>query len=350
MASGVATLYDQFAATRRFDQLDGLRGISILLVITAHLHEPLWAPLRGALGVTVFFAVSGFIITTLLLREEQRHGAVSLTGFYLRRMFRIFPLYYLALAAAAVATLGVGRDEGSREQFAAALPLFASFNGDLLPATITFGHSWSLGVEEKFYLVWPLLAFTAVATRRRAVLAASLVVLATALTFFPATNYFGAYTPILGGCLLAVLLQHPTTFRRVAVLAHPGVAAVAVAALVGAAVAVDPVGAHRPVFAVLLVAALPALLLNRWMVRVLSWRPLVYVGLRSYALYLFHPLVIRAVDRVAPPGGPVVVQAARFLLVVAAGLVVAEVLFRLVERPMIRLGHRVAGAASSRSV
>ena len=335
--------FDQFMTARRFDQLDGLRAISILLVVASHMHDPLWAPLHGFLGVTVFFVISGFIITTLLIREERRAGQVSLSGFYIRRVFRIFPLYYLALAVTTIAALTFGFGE-HRERFGAWLPFFATFNGDLLTEGMTFGHSWSLGVEEKFYLAWPLLAFATVAIwHRRSALAAALAMVATGLAFIPATVYFAPYAPILGGCLLATLLDRPAAFRRLSQLAHPGAAVVVVTAAVALGAVTAENSSHRPWFAVLLIVAFPALLLNRWVAQILSWRPLVYIGLRSYALYLFHPLAIRLVDKLLPPG-PTLVQVGRFALALAVGLAVAELLFRLVEQPMIRMGHRVASA------
>src|SRR6201996_9073927 len=80
-------------------ELDGLRAISVLLVVSVHLHdfEAVWKWLAGWQGVTVFFVLSGYLITTLSLREEALRGRLSLTSFYIRRSFRIFPLYYLML-------------------------------------------------------------------------------------------------------------------------------------------------------------------------------------------------------------------------------------------------------------
>ena len=109
--------------------------------------------------------ISGFLITTLLLREEERAGRASLWRFYTRRVFRIFPLYFFALAvfSALVLLFRLGNDP---DAFAERLPLLATYNGEFAGSG-TFSHSWSLGIEEKFYLVWPLLAFGCLAIRRR---------------------------------------------------------------------------------------------------------------------------------------------------------------------------------------
>ena len=142
--------------------LDGLRGLSILLVLWAHIsrtHGFPWATdshvvaSLGDLGVRVFFVISGYLITRLLLAERDKTGTVSLRGFYIRRVYRIFPAFYVFIGV--IAALA----------WAGAITLEP---GDLLHA-LTFsmnhhivkswwvGHLWSLSVEEQFYLTWPAL-------------------------------------------------------------------------------------------------------------------------------------------------------------------------------------------------
>ena len=142
----------------RIPTLDGVRAISIGLVLAAHaigtgaipMHKRA-AHLFGDVGVRTFFVLSGFLITTLLIREHAKHGSISLKNFYVRRVLRIFPAFYLYLAVAAVL---------------AALGWVALGSGDMLAAATytmnfhvdrewTTGHLWSLAVEEQFYLVWP---------------------------------------------------------------------------------------------------------------------------------------------------------------------------------------------------
>jgi peptidoglycan/LPS O-acetylase OafA/YrhL len=145
----------------RIPSLDGLRAVSILLVLFGHLcGTPNFLPLKpwgdlntGEFGVRVFFVISGFLITTLLIKEEKKTGTVSLRGFYVRRFYRIFPAFYTYLAV--MLTL-------------AAASVIQLFPGDAIHA-VTFtmnhhpdasrswwvGHLWSLSVEEQFYLLWP---------------------------------------------------------------------------------------------------------------------------------------------------------------------------------------------------
>src|SRR5437870_6361968 len=89
--------HEEYLARKYFPALDGLRAVSVLLVLAYHVNSSLWDWLSGAEGVSIFFVISGFIITTMCLREESRDGRLSIRGFYLRRVCRIFPLYFVVL-------------------------------------------------------------------------------------------------------------------------------------------------------------------------------------------------------------------------------------------------------------
>ena len=167
----------------RLASLDGLRAVSILLVLWSHLCKTANFPPMprvvlslGDFGVRVFFVISGYLITTLLLGEQAKTGTISLKGFYVRRVYRIFPAFYAFIAVVAVLS-GAG--------------VIELRPGDLLHA-VTFtmnhhqerswwvGHLWSLSVEEQFYLIWPaLLLFLGV---RRGLYAAAAVMVLSPLT------------------------------------------------------------------------------------------------------------------------------------------------------------------------
>ena len=144
---------------RRIPALDGLRAVSILIVTLAHLRKLVVSPAIYAFlmtlspaGVDVFFVISGYLITTLLLRELEGTGAISIVGFYRRRLLRITPAYLFFLAtAAAMAALGFARVDPR------AWPYLLSYTYNLVPGLgqDTVGHVWSLCVEEHFYLIWP---------------------------------------------------------------------------------------------------------------------------------------------------------------------------------------------------
>lgn len=151
------------AAGRRIPSLDGLRALSIGLVIFSHLLGTDGFPLGeralgsagdlGYLGVRVFFVISGFLITSLLLREQDETGSISLTGFYARRAFRIFPAFYAFILAMAIADALGALQLASRDTVHA---LTYTMNYHYVRSW-ELGHLWSLSIEEQFYLIWPAL-------------------------------------------------------------------------------------------------------------------------------------------------------------------------------------------------
>ena len=334
--------HDEFLRRKYFPRLDGLRAVSILLVLTWHSNVAALKLLHGQAGVTVFFVISGFIITTLLLREESNNGRASLRSFYIRRVFRIFPLYYLALLVFSLAVFaGFADDAGD---YGLRLVHFLTYTNEFATDG-TFGHSWSLAIEEKFYFIWPLLAFaTPALMRSRVWVGTGLLVVTFAIGLFLPDGYFGIYCPIIAGCVLAILAHNARSYQLMSrTIARPAIALFLFALAVFAILA-SPYG-HVQVLAGIAVAlAFPALLFgDQWMGRWLEFKPLAYVGRRAYAIYLFHPLVGSALDVALPPSTQVAWQVIHFVLMLAFSVVLAEVLYRVVEKPMIKIGHRLAG-------
>jgi peptidoglycan/LPS O-acetylase OafA/YrhL len=337
-------LYEEYRARRYFAPLDGLRAVSILLVLTAHTTDPLFGPLHGAVGVTVFFVISGYLITTLLLREEERRGAANIKAFYIRRAFRILPLYYLTLAAYIV-LVGVVHLQAGASWLWKALPWYLTYQNDLAPEGAgVFGQSWSLAVEEKYYLLWPLMFAVPVLLRRRLAVAGGLVVLTALASVWTATSYFAIYTPILLGCVVALVLDNPALYTRALRLTTTPVTLLLLGALIAWELGFENGSQVHIVFGILTALLLPAVLLGpRWLSGLLSNRAVVYIGTRSYALYLIHRIAKGVVDRFVGPGSTSVPhQVVHFVLMVIVSLVAAEIMCRLVEQPMIRLGRRLA--------
>jgi peptidoglycan/LPS O-acetylase OafA/YrhL len=146
--------------SHRLPSLDGLRAISIALVILAHAVKTAGFPhsflvdqaaRQGGIGVIIFFCISGFLITWLLLNEEGETGVISLRGFYQRRAVRILPAALTFLAVVAVANQLAGHALPSKEILASLL-----FVRNLVPGSELTNHFWSLSIEEQFYLFWPL--------------------------------------------------------------------------------------------------------------------------------------------------------------------------------------------------
>src|SRR5215813_13118594 len=138
--------------------LDGLRGVAILLVLLFHLRL-----IRGgSLGVDVFFVLSGFLITTLLVEEYQRRGAIRLGQFYLRRVLRLVPALAVIILLFLIHTLVFDPPEvwNARWLEASSVATYPSNLSSLTGITISMlGYTWSLSLEEQFYLLWPGLLY-----------------------------------------------------------------------------------------------------------------------------------------------------------------------------------------------
>jgi peptidoglycan/LPS O-acetylase OafA/YrhL len=187
---------------RALPALDGLRAVAALLVVGFHVALQTYPFDIGWAGVPVFFVLSGYLITRLSRADEAGPG-FSFRSFWIRRVTRIVPLYLLAVAAFELLPLiGTG---GGVSTIARTLPWYLTFNGEFVehgPMTI----AWSLGIEEKFYLLWPVLAFALLAGRRRRLeitaTAAAVCLLVAALTTVP--NLEG-YAALLVGATVALL-------------------------------------------------------------------------------------------------------------------------------------------------
>ena len=359
-----------YRARKYVPELDGVRALSVIGVIGSHMAvNSGWHWLSGGLGVYVFFVLSGYLITTLALREERHIGHLSYRAFYVRRTLRIFPLYYVAVLVYCGLLFGTNWGHETRQTFADALPYYLTYMQEI-PYTFhtivggrpsPFGHSWSLGIEEKYYLVWPVLAFGLWAGRPLTRLRGTVVL----LVLFAATQSIGRLSPaidawrpelilypyshILWGCLLAILLDDPRWFGRLRWLGSPVGMVICLAAFLVAQVAYEPLsGTFREImiFHGLATTALMGSVLTSdgpvpWLLRT---RPLVFLGKVSYGMYLFHGLGTSAAQKVVPHDrGPVFAWLA-FALAVGFTAAIAYVLAVTVERPGVRLGRRWSDA------
>nr|WP_296068193.1 acyltransferase family protein [uncultured Actinoplanes sp.] len=329
--------------------IEGLRAVAVLLVVLGHAGLPLVH--GGYVGVDVFFVISGFLITTLLLREAEQTGRISVTRFYARRAVRLLPAAALVLIVTLIGVrlfLPVVRlGEFVRDALASTAYLanlrFAHTGTDYLNADQTpspFQHFWSLAVEEQFYLVWPLLILAAAHLwRRRRPLAAVLAVLVTVSFTVSVTEtarsapwaYFGPHTrawELGAGALLALgatrIGRLPHLVR--AVLGWAGLAAILVAAVrFDDATAYPGWRAALPVLGTVAVLAAAGAGVGP----LLGVRPMQTVGRLSYGWYLWHwPLLI-----IGPAALGLAGTTAQKLALAAAGLALAWVSYRWVESP-----------------
>jgi peptidoglycan/LPS O-acetylase OafA/YrhL len=348
--------YAEYRDVRHFTALDGLRAISVLLVVLAHARgREDWLWVRGANGVTVFFVLSGYLITTLALREEAVRGRIDLGAFYLRRTFRILPMYYLTLAIYCVLVLVLHADPARHDKFVHALPYYLTYLQEyphLVLKDVSFELSWSLGIEEKFYLVWPVLGFVLLRKHFRLRLSTALA-LAAACTVAACVTSWGKfvlfYAHILIGCALAVLLDNPAAFARLRGLARSGPALMVALATVVVHFTTD---ATRP-WTHVLFAAMVALVLiglvagSSPIARGLAWPPLVWLGGISYGVYLFNQLGLHAAMRVVPARWGLPGDALAMALGLAITLAVCQVLHVSLEIPLMRYGRTLASQRKS---
>ncbi len=352
----------------RVPALDGLRGLAVAGVLLFHAGFG-WAA-GGFLGVSIFFTLSGFLITSLLLSERDANGRISLRRFWSRRARRILPAALVALAGIAVYGLTVAdahqaaRLPGDGLSALAEVANWRFVLGDqsyaaLFSAPSPVQHFWSLAIEEQFYLVFPLLLVGMTLWTRRsrrslgavvALLAAGSAVLA-ALTFSPGHDpsrvYYGTDTravELLVGALLAILLtgRERLSGAKVRVVAAAA-GTIALVALVAAWVVVRQgddllYRGGLPVHALLVALVITAVMVPGPVRTGLAFAPLCALGLISYGVYLYHwPIFLwLSPERTGLDG------AGLFALRLALTLAVAMVSYVWIEQP-IRRGRRITG-------
>ncbi len=297
----------------------------------------------GEMGVRVFFVISGFLITSLLLAEQQRRGAISLAKFYYRRALRIFPAFYVLIAVVAVLAV-TGQLELKHNDLLAAVTYTTNYHPD---RAYTLNHLWSLAVEEQFYLLWP--AVLAFAGRRRGIwIAATFAVLvplgraATLQGYLPGIELIGSSfhtvaDAIAVGCVLAGLRSRlEASSRYMRLLGSPLVAFGLVAIVLFSTTterwpSVD--------FVMLPLSNVAIALIIHWALRhhlspvgrLLNAAPVAYVGTLSYSLYLWQQLFLN-------PNSTAVYT--RFPLNIVFAIGAGVVSYYLIERPLLRLRER----------
>lgn len=353
--------------------LDGWRALAIVAVLIFHLR-PGTLP-GGFIGVDVFFVISGFLITTLLVRELNKNGKIDLPRFWVRRARRLLPALFTVVTISTVAAffaggdllVGIGRHILGALTFSnnwVEIAVGSDYFGAATPNL--FMNFWSLAVEEQFYLLWPVLAIVIMAAlptgRARLYLllgGAAVSVIAMAALYSPdaiTRVYYGTDTHAFGlliGAALAFAMAAPDlTFfdtqrwQRLRVPLALGGFAVVVTLMM--TVNGDGAFAYRGglLLASLATAAMVASLPGREtrLTAVLKARPIEWVGLRSYGIYLWHWPVILIVDAAWPPAAP---DAPSWWLsravALGATLGLAALSFQYVENPIRQHGFREVG-------
>jgi peptidoglycan/LPS O-acetylase OafA/YrhL len=349
--------------------LDGLRAVAVLAVIAFHLGFG-WAP-GGLLGVGIFFTLSGYLITDILLSQLARHGHIRLGRFWLARARRLLPALFLMLivVVAWVTIFGPAQPQQFRDGVVASA-LYVS-NWQLIFGDVSYfarfaapgplNHLWSLAIEEQFYIVWPFVLLLGVKVVREAplpsgvrprlavatLLLALVSVILMAVLYHPSLDpsrvYYGTDTrafELLFGAALAMVWPSRKLSRRISAGARNTVDGLGVVGLATIALMIWRTGQYSSflyrggfvvlsIATVLVVAALahPASRLGP----ILGWKPLRWIGVRSYGIYLWHfPIIV-----LTTPGGIANgTEPLRELLQVAAIVAAAALSWKYVEEPV----------------
>ena len=346
--------------------LDGMRAISILLVLLLHTHntyvdnpvrESPYLEYLGRLGVFVFFVISGLLITWLMIRERDSTGAFSLRNFYIRRFLRILPVFWLLILTVSVLKIThvisiEWLDILRALTFTHNYPLTLSRPEDY---AVWLAHTWSLSLEEQFYLVWPglfALLPKKLSPRLAIILAVSGPILRTANYFLLPSlrglDTFGFESRIdilMAGCAAAFLLDSPAWCDRIRKIpVYPTLAATSTILLIA-----DPIliGHFRPhsipaVIVSLFVPTMEAVAIALTLLvvvagkpglpfRLLNARVPTHIGKLSYSLYIWQQLFLPR---------DIAASILSLLCRLAAAYLVALCSFRFIERPLLKLRSR----------
>jgi peptidoglycan/LPS O-acetylase OafA/YrhL len=333
------------------ESLDGLRGFAVLIVIASHVNL-FGMRGQGAMGVWLFYILSGFLLTRILLAKlPDSLGARGLAKYFIRRIARILPLYYLTLTLVMLV-----EQRGSHWLFRH----FAFLQAD--------GHFWSIPQEELFYVLLPFLAGTVVVAARAVRAVPAFVVaslLALAMSFLlpritlqgngKALPFYGDVFVIGFACAFAARTKAVSAFlasTRFHWLLDVGSVLVVLLLLFTSpeharwyrtAVGLDTTsfGWTHPSVSGLLCAILLAASLKRgtWANRVFAWRPLRAIGVLSFSLYLYHPLVQNALTHIGLPRAGWIA----FVALLALCTIVALAIEAFIERPCMDVGRRING-------
>ena len=334
--------------------LDGVRAIAVFLVILYHFG---FENSGGAAGVMIFFVLSGFLITWLLLKENAKSGEVSIGGFYKRRALRIFPAFYAYFALALAIELVRAR-EVPWQHALSALFYYSNYFGALVHPPPSFvSHTWSLAVEEQFYLLWPCIFWLfRKDSRKLAWITASIigcVWIHRAVLHFVVGVHQGyiyrafdtRFDHLLVGCLLAIVLHGRLLNRFWTTVCSTRVWAVLSISLLALSIGL---GINWTMYRNVIGFAIEPLLVAIAFAQLLSWRtsmpcswldlaPVAYLGRISYSLYLYQELTLYTARRLTVEY-PVIVQ---FGFGVAATVVMASGSYFLVEKPFLKLKDRI---------
>lgn len=361
---------------RTIKGFDGIRGLAVIAVVLTHLGvyttlsdlnllpKAFIPMINGGAGVQAFFVLSGFLITTLLINEFNANGTISIRNFIFRRTYRIFPLYIFFLIV--VTLLHVfGQNVTTWKSLSYAYLYAYNFIPKWLYTNV-LGHTWSLAVEEHFYIVWPTVFLLLFGKHRRALLGLTLTFIVSApivnlllIKAGLATDYFVerwsfiAGSSIAIGCLAAILIGSEQTARQARRLAEPATSLVIGALLYANSfyltsdswLVQNAVSSYLRTIGIAI--GISWLYFNQVsrLVNLLELRPLKYIGVISYGIYMYQGLFLstgpyRSVSQTWPPSQEI----GLVLLLLSAPLS-----YHYFEKPFLRLKERYSASKAMES-
>ena len=350
-----------FPSSGYIPSLDGLRAASILIVFVSHAGLGHLVP--GGFGVTVFFFISGFLITALLCREFDSFGKIAFRAFYVRRALRLMPPLFIALATAAtLVLLGFINVEIDVPTLAAQILFLSNYyqiygSSQSIPG---LGVLWSLAVEEHFYLIWPMV-FVLVARKRiglRFLALAAAAFLAwrifrysllgtsdTAIYYLSDTRL----DSLLYGCLLALMMWRGILRKGDGIapsfLVRNALITISVLAILATFVLRDDTFRSTWRYSIQGLALMPIVFSavtqpHATLFRPLNWRYVRLIGILSYSIYLVHNVFLQMLfDRLS--GGKETVWIAALAAMLSVGY--AALVYRYVDLPSVRFRGRITG-------
>lgn len=337
---------------------NALRAFSVFLVVITHLDFSVlfpntdffmlrvWPMISGSFGVQIFFVLSGFLITRILLHEKQKKQSISIKNFFIKRVLRLFPPLIIFFILIGIANL-FGYILNAKESLL--YGVFYIYN--FVPKAIylsEMGHLWSLGVEEQFYLTWPfLVAFT---KKIKALIFIGMLFILVCCCFIVfmqnselANLYFierwfiPASCPIIVGCLGAILNVHYTSVVN-SICSHKTLILLSIiltySFTIYAPEMLVPLGILTRSIAIVLVLQLIVLSQDKKWVQALEFKPLVYVGTISYGIYMYQGFFLRT-------GGGSSVWFQQFPSNIIFALALAVISYELIEKPILKLKNRL---------
>ncbi len=346
--------------------LDGIRAIAVLIVLIAHMGFEHIIP--GGFGVTVFFFISGFLITRLLLAESDTKGQIGLKNFYLRRFVRLYPALIFMIFGSVLLYGLLGLGVPSMTQLAAGIFYFTNifqvsfqtYGGDM--PVMPWTHLWSLAVEEHFYLIFPLVIVLCRKNWTRCAIILTAILITVPLwrsfihfgTALPSSEYNymmtdARFDSLAWGCLLSVLLHLKGSLKPFKPLLGIIPTALAVGAILASFIIRDDNFRYTIRFS-LQGAALFILVLNFYYLKALQFaikicelKPLAWIGQISYALYLWHVPIYFIIHHYMER------NAGSILLAVLLSFIISAISFYWVEKPFITLRKRFGAHIVKRS-